>query len=72
MMSGAKARSGGTRPGAGAPIRYIRIRVGDTFAALGRGELVTVVSVERGGMRLRFEGGEELALVERFRTDQPT
>lgn len=72
-MPGTKGRSGGTRPGAGRPVgtlRTIRLRVGDAFAVPGRAAdgLATVVSVERGGFRVRFESGEEMVFTGRMRS----
>ena len=54
---------GGPRPGSGRPPKRITLKVGDTYAAIGRAETWTVVEIARGRIVFEASTGENIVLV---------
>ena len=70
-MTGKPGRSGGTRQGAGAPVRTWRLRTGDTLAVwehtdgkqVGLGRLAEILIISRNVLVIRLDDGTEIKLV---------
>lgn len=69
-MSGQKGRSGGKRPGAGAPVRTVTLRIGDKFAVHQRtdagptlGALGVVTKLTRNQIEVTCDDGVTLVML---------